>query len=132
MSDELDEVMLTALIDLIGRTGVRDFEIRHDAGDGPAPRMVWMAIVSAADGTQGDCAASFHPVEATRRLAEQIIDGGLCTHCGQLTMIDCDPFGGSFDPIAKKMGDVVGMPGICHYRLDPETKRFRRSCEGQA
>lgn len=127
-----DEQMLTALIELIGRTGVRDFEIRHDAGEGPAPRVVWMAIVSAADGSVGECAAAFNPLKATERLASQIIDGGTCTHCLRLSMIDYDPLGGDFDQLAEEMAVMADAPPFCWYRICPETKRFRRSCEGVA
>lgn len=58
------------------------------------------------------------------RLCEQLIDGGTCAHCYQLTIFDENPSDGPFDDLLSMMG--------CVYAWDPELSTFRRSCEGAA
>ena len=58
------------------------------------------------------------------RLCEQVIDGGLCTHCKRRTIFDAEPSDTVFDDALVAMG--------CVYAWDPELATFRRSCEGDA
>jgi hypothetical protein len=66
-----------------------------------------------------ETAAAMDPLTACYRLAEQLFDGGTCTHCQR-------PTGITDDWEAK----LPLSDRICWYVYDPENKTFRRSCEG--
>lgn len=105
---------LLAAIDLIGRTGAHDFKLQHCDEE---PPTVWMARVSYDDGRQ-DCAAAMDPNVAVLRLCDQLIDGGICTHC-------LKPTG-----FAAEWEDDMPLPeAVCWYQYDPERDTFRRGCE---
>jgi hypothetical protein len=112
---ELEQRMLAA-VDLIGRTGAGSFQLRYSDDEEP---VVWMAV--AQHGEHYEAAASTHPVRAVLRLAELLIDGGMCTHCGR--------------PAGLEPDDIDAMPLdalVCWYQYDPELHTFRRGCEGDA
>lgn len=119
MTAGLDDRKLVALVDLIGRTGAKDFAIQWTELERQPPKVAWIA--SASHGKHLTIGAALEPVQAAYRLAEQLIDGGECTHCHRMTGVDEDPF-------ASKVFDDA----ICFYRYDPELKTFRRTCEGAA
>jgi hypothetical protein len=107
-----DDPRLMAAIDLIGRTGADQFQIRYSDDSKP---VVWMALANWR-GTW-EVGASTSPVQAVFRLCDQVIDGGQCTHCHKPT---------GFVP------EVYGMPVpeyVCWYQFDPELATFRRGCE---
>jgi hypothetical protein len=113
-----------AAVKLIERTGSREFQIRYD--DDPEP-TVWIALGRWSLGPDGrpvakagrptwECAAAMTPLGAVLRLADQILDGGECTHCGK-------PTGVTHDPIIMAGGEFV-----CWYQFDPELAVYRRGC----
>ncbi|RTK99938.1 MAG: hypothetical protein EKK65_08810 [Lysobacterales bacterium] len=56
-------------------------------------------------------------------LLEQVLDGGMCVHCGRQTAVER-----RWDD-AELLAELSAV-GACVYAYDPETKRYRRSCEG--
>jgi hypothetical protein len=107
---------LVGLTEMLGRTGAASAQFRFSDDEQP---VVWMAV-ALYPGGRWEVAAGHGPIEAGERLCEQVVDGGVCTHCQRPTMFDPDPAGAS--PI-----DVV----VCAYRWDPELATYRRSCEGR-
>lgn len=123
----LDDPRFHAAIDMIGRTGATGFQIRYSGRDEddttedpnePTP-IVWIAV---ADYRQGnEAAAAMHPLTAVLRLAEQLVDGSTCVHCKRPAGID------------DHWDRPQPMPEtFCWYVFDPETRSYRRSCEGEA
>lgn len=114
-ADPMQDPRFKAALDLIGRTGADEFQIRYSDEDEP---VIWMAYASYKE-KGGEVAASLNPVIAVLRLAETLVDGGTCVHCKKPSGLDVDSI------------DV--MPAdefICWYQFDPELKTFRRGCEG--
>jgi hypothetical protein len=117
-ADAATDPRLTAAIDLIGRTGAKGFELRYDEGESDEQRTVWMAIAEWPHGW--DAGAGTTPARAAMRLLDQVIDGGACAHCGRPTGVTDHWESGM--PLAA---------AVCWYVFDPETEKFRRSCEGE-
>jgi hypothetical protein len=115
---ELDPRFIAG-IDLIGRTGARQYQVRYSDDELP---VVWFCVAIYGQGKKQifETAAAADPVEAVLRLCTQLIDGAQCTHCKKATV-----FYATHDeqPIAL---DKL----FCNYQWDPELKTFRRSCEG--
>ena len=122
-----------AVVDLLGRTGAKEFQIRYCEEDEPT---VWIACAQWPVAGYVDDAGKKHrseaklvwqaaggmtPWSAVFRLAEATMDGGHCVHCNKMTAVDDKPP----DVDLLSVGDFV-----CFYRYDPELKTFRRSCEG--
>lgn len=127
---DADDPRLIAAVDLIGRTGAQSFAIRYSDDEQP---LVWIALAEhvigaegrpVEPGTVGSCnvhevAAALDPLLAVLRLAEQLVDGGTCTHCQRPTGLELD---------------LETMPldaFVCWYQYDPELATFRRGCEGE-
>jgi|SRR5580765_2277178 len=108
-----DDARFTAAVELIGRTGAIEFQIRHSPED-DLP-VTWTAIGKW--GKVYEVAASMYPLEAIFRLCDQVIDGGECTHCHKPA-----GFEPSIDPMPLSQF-------VCWYQWDPECKTFRRGCE---
>jgi hypothetical protein len=108
-----DKQKLVAAVDLIGRTGASEIQIRHSPED--EPPISWTAI--ARWGSQWECAAAMNPLLAVFRLCDQVIDGGECTHCEK-------PSGFDSNMDAMPMNQFV-----CWYQWDPSTKSFKRGCD---
>lgn len=107
-----------ACVQLLERTGAVSFSLRYQDDEQP---VVWIAQVEySRDGRPVfEVDAGWSPSSAVERLAERLIDGGMCTHCRRPTGLQLE-----FDersPAAKL---------ICWYVYDPELSTFRRSCEG--
>ena len=102
-----------ATVELIRRTGARQFQIRYSDDEDP---IVWMAI--AGFGGNWEAAGAMTPLLAVWRLAETLIDGGMCRHCAR-------PAGISND----WTGEMPMNHLICWYIYDPELNTYRRSCE---
>lgn len=117
MTSPTDDPRLLAAVDMIGRTGAKEFQIRYSDEEEP---VVWFAVATYDDG-KGETDASLNPVMAVLRLAERLVDGGQCTHCGRPTGLDPD----SIDTMPL---DQL----VCWYQFDPELATFRRGCEGDA
>lgn len=106
-----------AAIELIRRTSARHFELRYSDD---SPPVVFMAIAGYEQGgrTLYEVDASLDPERAVLRLAERLIDGGICVHCQRPAGLDPD----SLDSMPmNKM--------ICWYQYDPGAKRFVRGCD---
>ena len=104
-------------IDLLRRTGMTSFRVGHTDEEEDAPPVIWHCTGTWRKAIE--CAAALDPTEALMRLCERVIDGGLCTHCKQLTIFIHDVV----DP-----GEALEMMG-CVYAWDPELLTFRRGCE---
>jgi hypothetical protein len=111
----MDDPRFIAAVDLIGRTGAKSFAIRYTDDE---PPVVWAAVAEYGDG-RAEAAGALHPIVAVLRLAELLVDGGQCTHCGRPTGLDVD----SIDTMPL---DTL----VCWYQFDPELATFRRGCEG--
>lgn len=127
MSLDPSEPIFVAAIDLVARTGAKSFQIRFSDDEEPT---IWMAVASFMVNNQGkvvkhgrtkrhECAAAMTPVEAVLRLADQLIDGAQCSHCGRPSGVTKD-----------WEGDMPLSNVVCWYRYDPELHTFRRGCEG--
>lgn len=112
----VEDPRFIAAVDLVGRTGAKQFQIRWSDDEDP---MIWMAVAIYRDAHE--CAAGMDPLKAVLRLADQLVDGGTCAHCRRAS--------GVSDHWESDMplNDV-----FCWYVFDPETKKYRRSCEGEA
>jgi hypothetical protein len=113
---DITEGKFAALIDLLGRTGAEEFQVRYCEEEMP---IVWIACARWGDIWQA--AGALHPYQAMLRLAESIMDGGKCQHCKRPTAVDDKPP----DPLLRLTDQA-----ICWYRFDPELGTFRRACEG--
>jgi hypothetical protein len=109
-----DSPLFLAGVDMVQRSGASSFEIRYSDDNEPT---VWMAVASFSD-NRWDAAAGHTPTHAVLRLLDQLIDGGMCTHCNRPTGITED-----------WRGDMPMAEVFCWYRYDPETEKFRRGCE---
>lgn len=120
-----DDPRVTAMLDMLERTGIRKFQLRYEDSDEP---VVWMALAlhlldgdgrPVAEGGRPSwrVAASLHPVGAVFELLEALIDGGTCRHCSRPTGITLDHDGMPLDAL------------FCWYAYDPELSTFRRGCE---
>lgn len=109
-----DDERFLAVVDLIRRTGAQSFQIRYQDDEIPT---VWVAI--AGYGEQWEAGGALNPLMAAWRLAEALIDGGMCTHCSKPTGVTND-----------WTGEMPLQGMICWYIYDPELKKFRRGCEG--
>jgi hypothetical protein len=114
-SGQPDDPRFLACVDFLGRTGAASFQIRYSDDEQP---VVWMAVGEWAQGHE--CAAGLTPLSAVVRLVEQVGDGGMCAHCGRAS-------GVSTDWAHEQPLDQL----ICWHVYDPETRKFRRSCEGE-
>jgi len=110
----MDEPRLVAGVDLLGRTGARSFRVGYSDPDDGEPTVWYAAGVWSAG---AEAAAALDPVTAVMRLCEQVVDGGICTHCGRPTIFVADVNGGD-------LLDAIG----CVTAFDPELATFRRDC----
>lgn len=113
LKDQLkhDDVLM-AMIDLIARTGANDYRIQYD--DAMVP-VVWAAVCR--HETTWSIGGGFDPQEATYRLLEQLVDGGMCTNCKRPT------------GVTLEVGSMPMEDTVCWYQYDPELKTMRRGCE---
>ena len=117
-SDRLPQVedpRFLPAVDMIGRTGAEQFQIRYCEEEEP---VIWMC--SARWGERWETAAALNPIVALFRLCDQVVDGGICIHCNRPTGFIPD-----FNPMPAENW-------LCFYKWDPELRTFRRSCEGVA
>ena len=115
-----------ATMDMIRRTGARSFQIRYSDDEQP---IIWMTVgewlwkdgrpVAEGGEPRYEAAAALSPLGACVRLLEQIMDGGMCEHCGKMTSVEVNFTAHTF-----------AEEHICWYVYDPELNVFRRSCEG--
>lgn len=110
--------LLTACVDLIGRTGAEGFWMRFQDDEEP---VVWIAQARyQRDGREVyEIDAALDPTRAAFRLCERLVDGGQCQHCHRPT------------GITEDFGPVLAEEVFCWYQFDPELKTFRRACEGE-
>lgn len=105
--------MQAACVKLLGELGPVSSELRMSPAEGPESPVVWIAIATFANGVP-QVAAHLSPRQAYFRLLEQLIDGGICLHCGRPSAITMD-FG-------------AALPFACWFQYDPELSVFRRGC----
>lgn len=131
LPDEAQE-FLTALVDLLGRTGMSAFQLRYSDDDEPT---VWMAVATYPTpdaipvvGGAGkslrtrylsETAAALDPVVAVYRLAQLLIDGGRCVHCERTTVL-----WGSYEqpPSEPRLAE------FCYHIFNPTTASFDLGC----
>lgn len=122
-----DDARFVAGVDLLGRSGAEQFQIRYCEEEDP---VVWIAAAhwtteraTRGRGPTWDAAAGMTPWRALYRLLEAVLDGGTCTHCQKMVSVDDKPASAALDAM---------NPLVCFFRYDPELATFRRSCEGVA
>ena len=121
--ENIKDGKFAAAVDMIGRTGANEFQIRFCEEEEP---IVWIAAAhwpsrNGIISEHWDAAAGMSPWLALLRLCEATVDGGTCIHCNKPTSIDDKPA-----DVALAATEAY----ICWYRYDPELNTFRRSCEG--
>jgi hypothetical protein len=124
MPDPALDPRFLAAVQLIERVGAREFQIRYDDNDGAGP-TVWNALARFRVVTAGptvhdnhwEVGAGMTPLGAVLRLADDLLDGGTCTHCHR-------PTGVMHGPDEMPAGEFV-----CWYQYDPELQVYRRGCE---
>lgn len=114
--DSVSDSKLLAAVSLLRRTGAQSFRVGYSDPEDGLP-TVWYACATYS-GDKAEAAAALDPTNATLRLAEKVIDGGICNHCGRMS---------SFVPDTDT--EVLDQ-FTCVYAWDPELKTFRRNCEG--
>jgi len=130
MNDPTKDPRFVGGIDMLGRTGARDFRVGYTDPEEGEP-VVWYAVARWQKGPDGrplakggravhEAAGAMNPLDAVMRLCEQVIDGGMCAHCGLVTIFVTDT--------DTELLDQMG----CVYAWDPELATFRRNCEGDA
>lgn len=77
-----DQDALTAAMDLVGRTGARQFEFGYLHEDVPVEEADWWAHAQYR-GVRISVEHKQGPIEAVEALARRLLDGGLCRRCGQ-------------------------------------------------
>jgi hypothetical protein len=102
-----------AALDLLARTGMDEFQIRQSDEGSPT---AWLAV--GRWGKHWDSTGAMNPVLAVFRLCDEMIDGGICQHCGR-------PSG--FEP---SMDSMPLAEHVCWYQWDPSTRTFARGCTG--
>jgi hypothetical protein len=101
---------------LIRRTGAQGFQLRFSDDVEPT---VWLAVATYA-GDRWETAAAQTPLRAVLRLCEQLVDGGMCTHCQRPTGLEPNTL------------DVMPMDRhVCWFQWDPELETFRAGCGGR-
>lgn len=111
---ELDPRFM-ACVDLLARSGATNFQFGFQDEMDP---IAWVAIATWPYGSEA--AGGLTPLVAVFRLVEAATDGGACAHCGRAA-------GVSADWESQMPLDEL----ICWHVYDPETQKFRRSCEGE-
>lgn len=101
------------------RLGASELQIRYSDDESP---IVWMAVAKVANrrAPRFEAAAALDPSEAVKRLAAQLIDGGVCVHCGKPTGFESDWTVPDFGT------DIL----VCWVTYDPELDRIRLGCGG--
>lgn len=128
MSDDTLDPIMTAAIDLIGRTGAESFTLRYSEEEGQPTIWIAFALWPVANGGYTVMSgSSMQPVLAVLDLAEKITDGGTCTHCGRVTIFEADWTKPTLPPL------TLGGQQLehCNIQYDPELNTFRRQCEGE-
>jgi hypothetical protein len=126
LPEEYADVFLAA-VDLVRRTGSRQFQLRWQDDEKPT---VWVAVAGYNVGDDGrpiseggkrawKVAAALSPLDAALCLCEETVDGAQCVHCKRPSGFDPDGFE------TMPLNDIV-----CWYQYDPELKTMRRGCEG--
>lgn len=121
MTAKIDSPFIVAAVDMLGRTGAKETQIRYHDDQDPT---IWIAAASWSVmyvGPITHCVwrtgSGLTPEDALYDLMETVLDGGTCTHCQRFTQVERDH-------------TAAAIPGGCLYAFDPELKKFRRSCEG--
>ncbi|OZF09846.1 hypothetical protein CH300_00245 [Rhodococcus sp. 15-1154-1] len=78
--DEFDQDVLTAAIDLGGRSGATGIEVGYLHDDVPVEKAGWYAFAQF-KGARITSEDHVGPVEAAEGLARKILHGAQCTHC---------------------------------------------------
>jgi hypothetical protein len=102
-------------VDLIRRTGAKQFQIRYSDDEEP---VVWFAV-ALYEPRRWEADAGGDPLQAVMRLCERLVDGGTCAKCGRPTGID-----------PALLGQEMPMPEmICWWQFDPGMRKFIRGCD---
>jgi hypothetical protein len=113
--------LLVAVIDLIGRTQAKDVSVRWHDEEQPTVWIVcasWTQTVEGEPGRYYEAAGGMTPARAGMRLLDLVVKA--CGHCGRPAAVT-----------AEWRDDLPLADQRCWLVYDPETKGFRRSCEGE-
>lgn len=123
---------LIAAVDLVGRSGAREFEAGYLHDDVPLEEADWWAS-ALYKGTKIQVEHEKSPIDAAEALAFRILTGSKCNHCQKLVALSDD---GAFafidahliDGTEWKAKDVARL-GQCRWRRVGD--RWVRGCEQQ-
>lgn len=116
--------MLTAGIEMIGRSGADEFQIRYHDDEEPT---LWMAAASwkRPGGTYWDSAGGMTPRSAVLRLVGIVFENALCIRCQRKMTFSPQ----KREDILPKDLETRVKSDTCYTGWDPETKKFLRDCE---
>ncbi len=115
-----DDAWFKAALDLLGRTGMRSFDLRYEDSHEPG---AWVALAEwrVGDRSAWNIGAGFSPTGAVRDLLEKAVDGGLCVHCRhQTAVMEGD------DEDNDQLFDDLRAIGACVLRYT--NGRYERTC----
>lgn len=127
------EDITVAAVDMIRRTGCAHFELRYSEPDEQTEAekaqnehqfpIIWIATAHYIRGEANVylSGAALNPTRACLELLETVVDGGMCTWCKRPTGLEPD-----------SLDDMPMSEMFCWFQYDPETKRFRPGCGGEA
>jgi hypothetical protein len=125
-----EQEIILATVDLVRRTGARDFNLGHLHDDVPVDKAGWYAEAYYC-GARLIAENMPGPIEACDMLARRLLDGGKCNGCGGLVALS--PFGaiaypGSTmaDGTTMTGGQARTMPHCLWRRIGP---RWKAGCE---
>lgn len=128
----LDEDALIAAVDLVGRSGAREFEIGYLHDDVPPEQAGWWAHAQYR-GARISAEDQPGPVAAAEALAQQLLKGAKCAHCGGLVALsDAGAF--AYENVRLVDGsewtaEQARAAGQCRWRR--VGRRWERACESQ-
>lgn len=121
----MDDDAMVAAVDVIGRTGAREFKVGFVNDE---PPHNWYAHAQYR-GTRVTVENKADPLEAAEALARQLLAGGQCTHCKKVITL-------SGFAVAKDKTMIDGRKwtkqeqaaaGLCRWRR--AGNRWKRGCE---
>lgn len=118
------EDVLTAVVVRIGHTGAQDVQVRFwpaPEDEDPGPVIWTMVAIYDEAGRVFEAASGASPALAAWRLAEQLLDGGICLSCDRSVSLTL--------PGQEEMSPVFHALDVCQYRFVPASKEIIRGCE---
>lgn len=90
-----DQDAVIACVDLVGRSGGKNFEIGYLDDDVPVEKARWWAKAQY-EGARIMVEGKTSPTEACEALVRKILAGGMCTGCKKTVTLADDPGGDNY------------------------------------